>query len=244
MGQKVNPISFRIGAIRDWSSRWYASKAEYADKLLQDVKIRKLVMKELTMGAVSHVDIERASNRLRIIIHSGKPGMVIGRKGAQIEGLKESIQNMVGDQTKLYIDIKEVPKVALDAKLVADSIAYQLEKRSSFRRVMKKAIQTHRDAGGEGIKIKCSGRLGGAEIARSEGYKWGKIPLQTIRADIDYGFSEARTAYGIIGVKVWIYRGEKFNTNYAAKKQVKEAEGSDKKEAAIEKKKEEELNQG
>jgi small subunit ribosomal protein S3 len=210
MGQKVHPTSFRIGVIRDWSSRWYSTKGEFAEKLFQDTKIRKLVKKELSMASVSHVDIERASNRVRVIIHSGRPGMVIGRKGAQIERLKETVQNIVGDQTKLFIDIKEVPNPTMEAKIVADNIAFQLEKRVAFRRVMKKAIQAHRDAGGEGIKLRCSGRLGGAEIARSEGYKWGKIPLQTIRADIDYGFSEARTAYGIIGVKVWIYRGEKF----------------------------------
>ena len=212
MGQKVHPISFRLGVIRDWNSRWYATKEEFAEKLLQDAKIRKLAKKELPMASVSRVDIERASSRLRVIIHSGRPGMVIGRKGAQIEQLKETIQNIVGEQTKLFIDIKEVPNPTMDAQIVADNLAFQLVKRVAFRRAMKKTIQAHKDAGGEGIKIKCSGRLGGAEIARSEGYKWGKIPLQTIRADIDYGFSEARTTYGIIGVKVWIYRGEKFDT--------------------------------
>lgn len=210
MGQKVNPISFRLGVIRDWSSRWYAPKEEYADKLLQDAKIRKLIEKEITAASISHVDVERASNRVRVLIHSGRPGMIIGRKGAQIEELKEKIQNIIGDQSKLFIDIKEVANPALNAKIVADGIAFQLMKRVAFRRAMKKSMQTLREAGGEGIKVRCSGRLGGAEIARAEVYKWGKIPLQTIRADIDYGFTEARTAYGIIGVKVWIYRGEKF----------------------------------
>lgn len=210
MGQKVNPISFRLGVIRDWNSRWFAPKEEFADKLLQDNKIRTLIMKTITQALLSHVDIERASTRVRVIIHAGRPGMIIGRKGAQIELLKEEIQNIVGEQNKLFIDIKEVPNSALDGKIVADNIAFQLVRRVAFRRAMKKTIQALKDAGGEGIKVKCSGRLAGAEIARSEGYKWGKIPLQTIRADIDYGFSEARTAYGIIGVKVWIYKGEKF----------------------------------
>ncbi|MFH1394526.1 MAG: 30S ribosomal protein S3 [Candidatus Omnitrophota bacterium] len=210
MGQKVHPTSFRIGVTRSWNSRWYATKQEFAQKLFQDNKIRRLIEKEMAMAHVSHVDIERASNRVRVMIYSGRPGMVIGRKGAQIEKLKEDIQDMVGDQTKVFIDILEVQNPSLDAKIVADNLAFQLVKRVAFRRAMKKTIQAHKDAGGEGIKIKCSGRLGGAEIARSEGYKWGKIPLQTIRADIDYGFSEARTTYGIIGIKVWIYKGEKF----------------------------------
>ena len=233
MGQKVHPISFRLGVIRNWNSRWYSTKGEFAEKLLQDSKIRKIIEKELPQALVSHVDIERASNRVRVMIYSGRPGMVIGRKGGQIESLKEHVQNIVGDQNKLFIDIKEVPNPALDAKIVADNIAFQLVKRVAFRRAMKKSIQTLKEAGGEGIKIKCSGRLGGAEIARSEGYKWGKIPLQTIRADIDYGFSEARTAYGAIGVKVWIYRGEKFDTG--AKEEAKEEKKkTEKKNATVE----------
>jgi len=211
MGQKVHPISFRIGVTRNWNSRWYAKKEEFAEKLFQDSRIRKLIEKEMSMAKVSHVDIERATNRVKIMIYSGRPGMVIGRKGAQIEKLKEDVRNMVGSETKVFIDILEVKNAALDAKIVADNLAFQLVKRIAFRRAMKKTIQAHKDAGGEGIKLKCSGRLGGAEIARSEGYKWGKIPLQTIRADIDYGFSEAKTTYGIIGVKVWIYKGEKFD---------------------------------
>ncbi len=213
MGQKVNPISFRLGVIKNWNSRWYASKANFAVKLAQDLKIRDVIKKEITTGSVSHVDIERASNRVRVIIYAGRPGMIIGRKGAQIELLKETIQNIVGEQAKLIIDIKEVPHPELNAQIVADNLAFQLVKRITFRRAMKKAIQTHKDVGGQGIKIRCSGRLGGAEIARAEGYKWGKIPLQTIRADIDYGFSEALTTYGKIGIKVWIYKGEKFDTD-------------------------------
>jgi small subunit ribosomal protein S3 len=224
MGQKVNPISFRLGAIRDWNSRWYANKQEYADQLLQDRRIRVAAEKNLTQALVSHVDIERASQRVRVIIHAGRPGMIIGRKGAQIESLKEEMQRIIGDQNKLIIDVKEIPNVALDAKIVADNIALQLVKRIAFRRAMKKTIQSLRDAGGEGIKVKCSGRLAGAEIARSEEYKWGKIPLHTIRADIDYGFSEAKTAYGLIGVKVWIYRGEKFERTVPGVSKEKPAE--------------------
>jgi small subunit ribosomal protein S3 len=224
MGQKVHPASFRLGFIRDWNSRWYSSKEEYPEKLFQDLKIRKLIEKEMSIASISHVEIERASKRVRVRIFSGRPGMIIGRKGAQIEKLKESIQAIIGDENRLYIDIKEVPNVALNAQIVSDSIAFQLVKRVAFRRAMKKAIQALKEAGGEGIKVKCSGRLGGAEIARSEGYKWGKIPLQTLRADISYGFSEARTAYGIIGVKVWIYRGEKFGREIGVKKEAKENE--------------------
>lgn len=226
MGQKVHPTSFRIGTVKDWTSRWFATKNEFADKLLQDTKIRKLITTTVTSASVSHIDIERASNKVRVMIYSGRPGMIIGRKGAQIEKLKESIQSLIGEDKKLFIDIKEVKNPVLDAQITADNIAFQLEKRVAFRRAMKKTIQNIKDAGGEGIKIRCAGRLGGAEIARAEGYKWGKIPLQTIRADIDYGFSEARTAYGVIGVKVWIYKGEKFGKDTPAKKEkaVKETE--------------------
>ncbi|MDD4956099.1 MAG: 30S ribosomal protein S3 [Candidatus Omnitrophica bacterium] len=218
MGQKVHPTSFRIGVTKEWGSRWYATKADFAEKLHQDIRIRNLINKELSSGAISHVDIERASNRVRVSVYSGKPGMVIGRKGAQIEKLKETVQSIVGDQTKLFIDIKEVQNPGLDAQIVAENISYQLEKRIAFRRAMKKTVQAHKDSGGKGIKIRCSGRLGGAEIARSESYKWGKVPLQTIRADIDYGFAEARTTYGIIGVKVWIYRGDKYDKGVGTEK--------------------------
>jgi small subunit ribosomal protein S3 len=222
MGQKVHPTSFRIGAIRDWNSRWFASKADFGRMVLEDLKIRKLIEKEMSMASISHIEIERASRRLRVKIYAGRPGMIIGRKGAQIEKLRETIQEIIGNDYKLYIDIKEVSNPALDAKIIANSIAFQLEKRVAFRRVMKKAIQSVKDAGGEGVKIKVSGRLGGAEIARSEGYKFGKIPLQTIRADIDYGFSEARTAYGTIGVKVWLYKGEKMKREVGAEKLAEE----------------------
>ena len=222
MGQKVHPTSFRLGSVRDWNSRWYASKADFGDVLLEDFKIRKLIESEVTAGAISHVDIERATQRVRVKIYSGRPGMIIGRRGAQIEKLKESIQDIVGTENKLFIDIKEVPNPALDAKIIADNISFQLKKRIAFRRAMKKTIQAVRDAGGEGIKIRCSGRLGGAEIARSESYKYGKVPLQTIRANIDYAFIEARTAYGIIGVKVWLYKGEKMKRQIIPEEAVEE----------------------
>ncbi len=219
MGQKVHPTSFRLGVVRNWNSRWFATKNEFPKRLIQDTKIRKLVEKDLSSAFISHVEIERASNRVRVLIYSGRPGMIIGRKGAQIEKLKESIQDIIGSENKLFVDIKEVQNPALDAKIVGDNIAFQLVKRMPFRRVMKKAIQSVKDAGGEGVKIRCAGRLGGAEIARAESYKWGKIPLQTIRADVDYGFSEAKTTYGIIGIKVWIYKGEKFGYNIVEKKE-------------------------
>jgi small subunit ribosomal protein S3 len=212
MGQKVHPISFRLGVTQDWSSKWYAGKEEYADKLIQDARIRKILKDELSSASVSDVRIERASNRVRVVIFSGRPGLVIGRRGSQIELLKEKVQNVIGDENKLIMDIKEVSNPVLDAQITADNVAFQLRRRVSFRRAMKKTIQNLKDSGGEGIKVRCAGRLGGAEIARAESYKWGKIPLQTIRADIDYGFAESRTAYGVIGVKVWIYKGEKFDT--------------------------------
>ncbi len=211
MGQKVHPVSFRMGVIRGWNSCWYATKEEFPIRVLQDAKIRKWIEKNMSMASVSSVKIERDTKRIRVIIHSGRPGVIIGRRGAQIEELKEHIQNIVGEECKLFIDVKEVRNTAMDARIVADGIAFQLLKRINFRRAIKKAIQSLKEAGGEGIKVRCAGRLGGAEIARAESYKWGKIPLQTIRADIDYGFTEARTPYGIIGIKVWIYKGEKYN---------------------------------
>lgn len=225
MGQKVHPTSFRLGVIRDWNSRWFASKADFGNILLEDAKIRKMIEGEMTSAFISRVDIERATRRVRVKIYSGRPGMIIGRKGAQIEKLKESIQDIIGSDNKLYIDIKEIPNPSLDAKIIANNISFQLKKRIAFRRVMKKTIQAVKDAGGEGVKVRCSGRLGGAEIARSESYKYGKIPLQTIRADIDYAFTEARTAYGIIGVKVWLYKGEKMKRELVSREEVAEGKG-------------------
>ncbi|HNX91688.1 MAG TPA: 30S ribosomal protein S3 [Candidatus Omnitrophota bacterium] len=210
MGQKVHPVSFRLGAIRDWNSRWYATKDKVASNVLEDYKIRKIIAKELASAMVSKVDIERTSKRIRVIIFSGRPGLIIGRQGAQIESLKSNIQDIVGEENKLVVDIKEVANPAMDSKLIADNIALQLEKRAAFRKVIKKAMQAVKDAGGEGMKVRIGGRLGGAEIARVESFKFGKVPLQTVRADIDYGFSEARTTFGLIGIKVWLYKGEKF----------------------------------
>jgi small subunit ribosomal protein S3 len=210
MGQKVHPVSFRLGAVRGWNSMWYAPKKDFPINLIQDANIRKLIKKEISNALISKVDIERTSKRVRVLIYAGRPGMIIGRGGVQIEKIKEAIQSIIGDEVKLVVDIKEIKNPTFDAKIIADTISFQLLKRVAFRRVMKKAIQAVKDAGGEGIKIRCSGRLGGAEIARAESYKFGKIPLQTIRADIDYAFSEAKTTYGLIGIKVWLYKGEKF----------------------------------
>lgn len=225
MGQKVHPTSFRLGVIRDWNSRWFASKADFGNLLLEDANIRKMIENEMTSAFISRVDIERATRRVRVKIYSGRPGMIIGRKGAQIEKLRESIQDIVGSDNKLYIDIKEIPNPSLDAKIIANNIAFQLKKRIAFRRVMKKTIQAVKDAGGEGVKLRCSGRLGGAEIARSESYKYGKVPLQTIRADIDYAFTEARTTYGVIGVKVWLYKGEKMKRELVSEEEVVKGKG-------------------
>lgn len=206
MGQKVHPYGLRIGIIKGWKSQWFADKKAYTSYLLEDVKIRKYIQKRLSQAAVSDIEIERASNNIRIKIHSARPGVIIGRRGAEIDKLKEELQNMT--QKEIAIDILEVKDPALSAQLVAENIAFQIEKRIPFRRAMKRAVQTAMSNGAAGIKIMCSGRLGGAEIARREGYKEGKVPLHTLRADVDYGFDEALTTYGLIGVKVWIYKGE------------------------------------
>ena len=206
MGQKVHPYSFRLGYIRDWSSRWFARKKDFGRLLVEDAKIRVHIKKNLMQAAVSKIEIERASNRVRIIIHSGRPGVIIGRKGAEIDRLRDDLREIVDKE--LQIDIKEVKEPAISAQLVAENIAFQMEKRVGFRRSMKKAVQQAMTTGAQGIKIRCAGRFDGAEIARAEKYMEGKVPLQTIKADIDYGFSEAHTVYGLIGVKVWIYLGE------------------------------------
>ena len=205
MGQKVNPHGLRVGVIKDWDSKWYA-EADFADCLIEDHKIRTFLKKRLFSAGVSKIEIERASDRVMIIIHTAKPGVVIGKGGAEIEKLKAELQKLVSK--KLIVDIKEVKRPDRDAQLVAENIAAQLERRISFRRAMKQCIGRTMKLGAKGIKIQCSGRLGGAEIARSETYHEGTIPLQTIRADIDYGFAEAKTTYGRIGVKVWLYKGE------------------------------------
>ena len=205
MGQKVNPHGLRVGVIKDWDSRWYA-EADFADNLVEDYNIRKFLKKKLYASGISDVEIERASDRVRVIVHTARPGIVIGKGGAEIEKLKKEVSKLT--DKKVFIDIKEIKRPDREAQLVAENIAQQLENRTSFRRAMKSAMQRSMKAGALGIKAACSGRLGGADIARSEFYSEGTIPLQTLRADIDYGFAEADTTYGKVGVKVWIDKGE------------------------------------
>ncbi len=220
MGQKVNPHGLRVGIIKDWDSRWYAED-DFADNLAEDYKIREFLKKKLYNAGIAKIEIERSSDRIKIIIHTAKPGVVIGKGGAEIEKLKKDIAKLT--TRKVIVDIKEVKKPDRDAQLVAENIALQLEKRISFRRAMKQAMGRTMKSGAKGIKTSVSGRLGGADMARTEYYSEGTIPLQTLRADIDYGFAEADTTYGKIGVKVWIYHGEIL----PAKKESK-TEGSDK----------------
>ncbi|WP_058300200.1 30S ribosomal protein S3 [Gorillibacterium timonense] len=217
MGQKVNPIGLRIGIIRDWESKWYAGK-DYGTLLMEDVKIREYLKGKLKDSSVSHIDIERAANRVNVTIHTAKPGMVIGKGGVEVENIRTHLSKLTNK--KVHINITEIKNPELDAILVAESIAQQLERRVSFRRAMKQSIQRTIRSGAKGIKTSVSGRLGGAEIARTEGYSEGTVPLHTLRADIDYGTAEAHTTYGRIGVKVWIYRGEVLPT--AKKKAVRE----------------------
>lgn len=205
MGQKVNPHGLRVGVIKDWSSRWYADK-DFADCLVEDYNIRKFLKNKLYSASVSDIEIERASDRVRIILHTARPGVVIGKQGAEVEKLKKEVSKFT--DKKVFIDIKEIKKPDRDAQLVAESIATQLENRISFRRAMKSTMSRSMKAGVLGIKASCSGRLGGADMARTEFYSEGTIPLQTLRADIQYGFAEANTTYGKVGVKVWIYTGE------------------------------------
>ncbi|HLR79847.1 MAG TPA: 30S ribosomal protein S3 [Bacillota bacterium] len=205
MGQKINPIGLRIGVIKDWESRWYADK-DYADLLHEDIKIREYLEDRLENSAVSSIEIERAAKRVNITIHTGKPGMVIGKGGSEVEALRKSLNQLTGK--RVHINIVEIKKVDMDAQLVADNIARQLENRISFRRAQKQAIQRAMRAGAKGVRTQVSGRLGGTDIARTDHYNEGTVPLHTLRADIDYGAAEADTTYGKIGVKVWIYRGE------------------------------------
>lgn len=205
MGQKINPIGFRVGVIRDWESKWYAEK-DFATYLHEDIKIRKYINEKLADASVSTIEIERAANRVNISIHTAKPGMVIGKGGAQVEALRKQLNDLTG--RKVHINIVEIKKPDLDAKLVGESIAAQLEQRVAFRRAMKQAMQRTMRAGAKGIKTQASGRLNGADLARREHYAEGTVPLHTLRADIDYAWEEARTTYGQIGIKTWIYRGE------------------------------------
>ena len=206
MGQKINPIGMRLQINRTWDSRWYADGEEYGDLLLEDVKIREFIKKECAQAGVSRVIIERPHKKCRVSIHSARPGVIIGRKGADIEGLRKKLAAMT--DSELHLNIVEVRKPEVDAALVAESVAQQLERRVSFRRAMKRAVQNAMRMGALGIRINVAGRLGGAEIARTEWYREGRVPLHTLRADIDYTHKEALTAYGIIGIKVWIFKGE------------------------------------
>jgi small subunit ribosomal protein S3 len=206
MGQKVNPHGLRVGVIKDWDSRWYADDRDFADYLVEDYKIREYLKKKLFSAGVSKIEIERASDRVKVIIYTAKPGIVIGKGGQEIEVTKQELAKLT--DKKLSVDIKEIKRPDRDAQLVAENIAQQLENRVSYRRAVKKCMASTMKAGALGIKAACAGRLGGADIARSEFYSEGTIPLQTLRADIDYGFAEADTTYGKVGVKVWIYKGE------------------------------------
>lgn len=205
MGQKVHPIGFRLGFTKMWNSRWYAER-DYAALLHEDIKIRKIVKEKLAHAGVSRIEIERSAQTAKINIYSARPGIIIGRKGAEVDKLKKDLGTITGKQ--IHINIMEVKKPEIDAQLVAENIAMQLIKRIAFRRAMKKSVASALRFGAQGIKIKCSGRLAGSEIARSEWYKEGRVPLHTLRADIDYGLAEAKTTYGQIGIKVWIYKGE------------------------------------
>ncbi len=207
MGQKTHPVGNRLGIIRTWDSRWFLKRG-YADQLIEDINIRKTIKAKLFHAGVSRIEIERMGQKIRVIIHTARPGIIIGKKGAEVEKLRKELEGLTGREST--IDIKEIRKPEVDAQLVAENIALQLEKRVAFRRAMKKAVASALRFGALGIKVACSGRLAGAEIARSEWYREGRVPLHTFRADINYGFSEARTTYGKIGIKVWIYSGDVF----------------------------------
>ncbi len=205
MGQKVHPYGFRVGIVKPWLSKWY-NKRNYADYLHEDLKFRKEIKKKLYSTGVSRIFIERAAKKVKVVIHTARPGLVIGKKGAGIDSLRADLQKKSNNE--VFLDIQEVRKAEIDAQLVAENIAMQLERRVAFRRAMKKAVQSALKFGAKGIKVMVAGRLGGAEIARTEWYREGRVPLQTLRADIDYGVAEANTTYGLIGVKVWIFKGE------------------------------------
>lgn len=217
MGQKINPHGQRVGIIKDWDSKWYADKTDFSDLLVEDHKIRKHIKNKMYIAGISSIEIERAANRIKISVYTAKPGMVIGKGGKGVEGLRKELEKITGK--KVIVNVEEVKIPELDAQLVAENIASQLERRISFRRAMKQSIQRSRRAGALGIKTLASGRLGGADMARTEGYNEGTIPLQTLRADIDYGFAEANTTYGKIGIKVWLYKGEILPTKKDDKKE-------------------------
>lgn len=220
MGQKVHPISFRLGFIRTWDSRWYAEK-DYPKLLIEDIQIRNFLKKKLYHAGISRIEIERAASKakkVKVTIHTARPGIIIGKKGTEVENLKRELQKMTDKE--VVINIQEVKRAETDAQLVAENVALQLERRVSFRRAMKKAVSSALKLGAKGIKISCAGRLGGAEMARKEWYREGRVPLQTLRADIDYGLAEAKTTYGVIGVKVWIFKGEVFPTKEGEERSV------------------------
>jgi len=205
LGQKVNPIGLRLGIVKTWDSRWYAGK-NYADYILEDHKIRKFIKKKLYHAGISRIEIERSAKRVRLRIFTARPGIVIGKKGSEIEQLKKDLEKLISQE--VLIDIQEVRKPEIDAQLVAENVALQIERRVAFRRAMKRGVSSAMRFGAQGVKIICAGRLGGAEMARTEWYKEGRVPLHTLRADIDYGFTEANTTYGLIGIKVFIFNGE------------------------------------
>jgi len=223
MGQKINPIGFRLGINRTWDSRWFATKGEYGNLLHEDIAIREYLEKELSAASISKVVIERPHKKCRVTIHSARPGIIIGKKGADIEKLRRKLGEMTSSE--VHININEVRKPEIDATIVAQSIAQQLERRVAFRRAMKRSVQSAMRLGALGIRINCAGRLGGAEIARMEWYREGRVPLHTLRADIDYGVASAATAYGICGIKVWIFKGEIFEHDpYASERRGNEAQ--------------------
>jgi small subunit ribosomal protein S3 len=206
MGQKVNPVGIRLGIVKDWSSRWYASAKEYSDTLYADIKVREYLRSKLSQAGISRIQIDRPARNAKVIIYTARPGVIIGKSGREVEALRDEISKIV--KVPVHVSIEEVRKPEIDARLVAESVAQQLERRIMFRRAMKRAVTTALRSGALGIKISVSGRLGGAEIARTEWYREGRVPLQTFRADIDYALAEANTTYGVIGVKVWIFKGE------------------------------------
>ncbi len=216
MGQKVHPIGFRLGVIRDWDSRWFASRREYAKNLHEDLRIRNYLKRRLYHAGISRVEIERATKQIKIDIYAARPGIVIGRKGAEVEKIKRELASLTDKQ--VILNILEVPIPETDAQLVAENVAMQLERRVAFRRAMKRAVNTALKFGAQGVKISCAGRLGGAEMARREWYRQGRVPLHTLRADIDYGTTESHTKYGVIGVKVWIFKGEVVSSDKEEKK--------------------------
>jgi small subunit ribosomal protein S3 len=222
MGQKVHPFIQRVGFIKTWRSRWFAKSKDYAQFIRQDYEIRKFVKARFKQAAISQIIIERLADRVKLRIFTARPGIIIGRHGADIERLREDLNSIIKNDAS--IDIEEIKNPALDAQLVAENIAFQLEKRVAFRRAVKRAMEQSMNAGAKGIRVSCAGRLNGAEMSRTETYKQGKVPLQTLRADIDYGFAESLTTYGLIGVKSWIYKGE-----ILSKKKAQESDGADKK---------------